>query len=108
MMRTALVLRHVVPVALLLAISPASASTKSADAKVERASAVACVKAAGLLDAQAGTITRFSDKFGVDVRPVMGRWPQPHMRGQPLAQMYCIYDRRTGRVEVQEQPAVSR
>lgn len=87
--------------AALLAAAPAAASTAAADAAVEKASAAACLKAAGLKNGKVGTPVRFSDTLGVDAREVTGTWAQPHMRGAK-ARMLCLYDRRTRAAEVQE------
>jgi len=87
--------------AMLAATVPARASSAAADAAVERASAAACVRASGLRDATVGPATRFSDRFGMDVRTVSGTWPQAHMKGAK-ASMLCLYDRRARRAETQE------
>lgn len=95
--------RTLAPLLLLWAV-PAPASTPAADAAVAAKSAAACIKASGLRQPRVGPVVRFSDDAGVDVRTVTGLWPQPHMRGSPPARMLCLYNRRTTRVEVQEQP----
>ncbi len=86
---------------MLLLSGPAQAATPVSFAALDRASATACLKAAGLRDAGAGPATRFSDRNGMDARVVTGTWPQPHMKGA-AATMLCLYDRRVRRAEVQE------
>lgn len=82
----------------------ASAASPEAYQRLDGASAAACAKAAGLKQGSVGRTIRFSDDAGMDARIVRGRWPQPHMRNA-AAQLLCLYDRRTGRAEVQEMPA---
>ena len=79
----------------------AAAAPASAYAELDRRSAAACIKAAALKDSRVGSAVRFSDPTGYDARVVTGRWPQPHMKNAP-ARMLCLYERRTGRAEVQE------
>lgn len=81
--------------------SASFAATPQSYAALDRASAAACARAAGLGSAKVGPPARFSDRMGVDARLVAGRWRQPHMNGAP-AKLLCLYDRRTRRVEVQE------
>ncbi len=68
---------------------------------VDKASQAACLKAANLTDATTGPPVRYSDRTGIDARVVVGKWPQPHMKGA-AARMLCLYNRKTKRVEVQE------
>jgi heat shock protein HslJ len=85
----------------MLLVAPATAATPDAWAKVDAASASACLKAANLGGAMAGPPTRYSDRFLIDVRVVEGTWPQPHMKGAK-AKMLCLYNRKSKRAEVQE------
>lgn len=87
--------------AVLLTAAASFASTPDKWTKVDIASQNACLKAAGLNDAQAGPPIRFSDKVMIDARVVEGTWPQPHMKGAK-ARMLCLYNRKNKRAEVQE------
>lgn len=84
------------------AASAAQAATPEGYAALEAKVATACSKASGFDKAYVAKSTiRFSDEAGVDARLVGGIYPQPHMkRAQGL--MLCLYDRKTGRVEVQD------
>lgn len=88
---------------LTLALLPATAlASAPADHKrLDQTSSKACLQAAGLKDGQVGAVTRFNDQSGVDARVVTGKWPQPHMKNARTS-MLCLFDRRTGRAEVQE------
>lgn len=86
---------------LLLLPAAASASPASDYARLDQRSAAACTKAAGLKDSRVSSPVRFSDRVAIDARLVTGRWPQPHMKNAN-ATMLCLYDRRTGKAEVQE------
>jgi Na+-transporting NADH:ubiquinone oxidoreductase subunit NqrB len=85
----------------LFITSPALASSDAAWAALDRASAKACLHATGFLNATVSPPTRFSDGIGYDVRIVSGTYPQKHMKGT-RGQMLCLFQRRTGNVEVQE------
>lgn len=88
----------------LLAITlspPVSAATPEKWMAVDKASEAACLKAANLTDATNGPPIRYSDRTGIDARIIVGRWPQPHMKGA-AAKILCLYNRKTKRVEVQE------
>jgi heat shock protein HslJ len=87
-------------VALLFAI-PINAATPASYVKLDKASEAACTKAAGLNNTTVGATTRFSDRIPIDARIVSGTWPQAHMNGAK-AQMLCLYNRKSKRVEVQE------
>jgi heat shock protein HslJ len=80
---------------------PAAAATPEKWMAVDKASQAACLKAANLTDATTGPPVRYSDRTGIDARIVVGKWPQPHMKGA-AARMLCLYNRKTKRVEVQE------
>jgi hypothetical protein len=85
-----------------LAAAPAVAATPESYRALEARVAAACGKASGFERAKVSpTTVRFSDEAGVDARLVTGIYPQPHMkRAQGL--MLCLYERRSGRVEVQD------
>ncbi|MFC3713788.1 hypothetical protein ACFOMD_14520 [Sphingoaurantiacus capsulatus] len=78
------------------------AATPESYAALEAKVATACAKATGFTKPYVGKSTiRFSDDVGYDTRLVSGIYPQPHMKGaQGL--MLCLYDRRSGKVEVQD------
>lgn len=85
-----------------LCAGAAQAATPESYAALEAKVATACSKASGFDKALVSPTTiRFSDQAGVDARLVTGIYPQPHMkRAQGL--MLCLYDRKSGRVEVQD------
>lgn len=85
-----------------LGAGAAQAATPESYAALEAKVASACGKASGFDKAMVSPTTiRFSDQAGVDARLVTGIYPQPHMkRAQGL--MLCLYDRKSGRVEVQD------
>ena len=87
--------------AVFLTAAASFASTPDKWAKVDATSQIACLKAAGLTGAQAGSPIRFSDNIMFDARVVEGTWPQPHMKGAK-ARMLCLYNRKNKRAEVQE------
>jgi heat shock protein HslJ len=101
-MRKALTFTGAVTAAMLL-VAPATAATPDAWAKLDKASEVACLKAANLGGATIMPPIRYSDRMGVDARVVTGTWPQPQMKGAK-AKMLCLYNRKSKRVEVQELP----
>lgn len=83
-------------------IAPQSrASSPSAYAVLDRQSAAACTKSAGLRNSTVGPPVRFSDTFLIDARLVTGTWPQPHMHSAK-GTMLCLYNRRSKRAETQE------
>jgi len=86
--------------ALLSASSFAHASSGPAWADLYSAAARACVHASGLKRSQPSAPVDFTDKVMIAVR---GYWPQRHMNNAP-AMLMCLYDKRTGRVEVQQAP----
>ena len=94
-------MRMILALALFAVTAPAVASTPASYAALDRRSAAACVKAAGLKRSKIGPAVRFSDTLLIDVRTVSGIWPQRHMKGA-RAEMLCLYNRRTGVVETQE------
>ena len=84
--------------------APAAASTPAAWNALDTKAVDACTRAATeIKDTQVGPAVRFSDGFGVDVREVTGTYKPRHMLGKK-ARMYCLYDRRSGRAEVQDKP----
>ena len=85
----------------MLAASPVAGSTPASFAALDRQSARACTRAAGLNDTQVAPPTRFSDRMLIDARVVTGKWRPAHMKGAS-ATMLCLYNRRTRRAEVQE------
>ena len=87
-----------------LLAAPAAASTPAAWNALDAKATTACTTAATeIKDAQVGPAVRFSDGFGVDVREVTGTYKPHHMLGKK-ARMYCLYDRKSGRAEVQDKP----
>jgi len=81
--------------------SPALASSDTAWAALDTASAKACIAATGFKNAKAGAPTRFSDTVGYDARIVTGTYPQAHMKNAP-GKMLCLYARKSKTAEVQE------
>jgi hypothetical protein len=88
---------------LVSGIAPlAHASSPDAWAQLDADSAKACVAASGLIKAKVSPSTHFSDAVGYDIRVVSGIYPQKHMKGAS-GKMLCLYERKSKRVEVQEQ-----
>lgn len=81
--------------------TPALASSDTAWAALDKASAKACIAATGFKNAKVSAPTRFSDTVGYDARIVTGTYPQAHMKGA-TGQMLCLYARKSKTVEVQE------
>ena len=78
-----------------------NASTSASWAALDKASASACVKAAGFRKPSVAKSIHFSDAMGLDARIVSGIDPQAHMKNAH-GRMLCLYSRKTGRAEVQE------
>lgn len=76
-----------------LAASPALASAPAAWAALDKASAAACLKAAGTRGAKVGPATRYSDRLLIEARIVTAVGKEPRL---------CLYHRTNKRVEVQE------
>lgn len=84
---------------LMLAATPAGASSPDAWAELFAKAQAACFKASGLKDTRAiGKPTDFSDRVLV---LVSGRWPQPHMKNAK-ATFACLYGKAGGTAEAQE------
>lgn len=79
-----------------LAASSAPASSPAAWAALDKASAAACIKAAGFRGAKVGPAIRYSDRLLIDARVVTG--------GKRT--MLCLYHRTNKRVEVQEMTSI--
>ena len=93
-------LKYAVLVALLLP-SSLSASTPASWDQLDRRSGRACLAMSGLARPELlAAKNRFSDVIGIDLRMVRGR----DAKNQPK-RLLCAYDRRTGRVEVQDAAA---
>jgi hypothetical protein len=86
--------------AMILATS-AHASSDSAWAELDKASAAACLKASGFLEPKVSAPVRFSDSVGFDARVVTGVYPQKHMK-RAKGRMLCLYSRTGKSAEVQE------
>lgn len=84
----------------LVAATPAGASSPEAWAELFQRAQAACAKASDLKKAKAGAPVDFSDKVLVVID---GIWPQPHMKNA-AARLACLYDKRTRKAEVNELP----
>lgn len=95
-------MKKLVLIAGALVAGTAHGASPESYAALEAKVSTACAKASGFDKVLVSPTTiRFSDQTGVDARLVTGIYPQPHMkRAQGL--MLCLYDRRSGRVEVQD------
>lgn len=94
--------RTIILAAALLALPVAAAASSAASyAALDKRSAAACIKAAGLKRSRVGPVVRFPDTMLIDARIVSGIWPQRHMNNAP-ATMLCLYNRKTGAVDAQE------
>lgn len=76
-----------------LAASSAQASAPAAWAALDKASAAACLKAAGTRGAKVGPATRYSDRLLIEARIVTAVGKEPRL---------CLYHRTNKRAEVQE------
>jgi hypothetical protein len=92
--------------ALLVLVAPASASTTKAWQGASEAARLACIKASGLLEANASAPIVFSDRTAQSAVLVRGTYPQKFMKGA-AATMLCLYDRRTRKAEAVETKAWS-
>lgn len=88
-------------IATLTISAPATAATPDVYAKIDKASEVACLKAAGLTNATAGPTLRYSDRVMVDARILEGVRLGADTK-VAKAKMLCLYNRKNKRVEVQE------
>ena len=87
----------------LLCAGPLTASTPGAWAAQAALARARCVKASGLRSAVASPPVIFSDTAGIDVLRVRGRYARGPAGGVRVT-MLCLFERRTGKVEVQEAP----
>jgi hypothetical protein len=79
---------------------PARASSQESWAALFKAASAACATASGLAGATpVGDPVDFSDRVLVVVR---GRWPQPHMTGEPPATFACLFPKLGGPAEAHE------
>ena len=69
-------------------------------AEDNRTSEAACLRAAGLEDAQISAATAFSDTLAIDARIVDGRAPGTDASA-PRVKLLCLFHRETGRAETQ-------
>ena len=86
---------------ILLAASPAGASTEAAWKASLRNGRAACIAAANLRRPSVSLPVGFSDRTGYDALLVRGTYKQTFMKGAKGV-MLCLYDRRTQRAEVAE------
>jgi hypothetical protein len=89
----------VVAAVLIMVGRAASASSDAAWAELAAKMTKACVKAS---DLAAAKVTWSSLDFDTKTAAlVTGKWKPKHMKGQKAA-MLCLYDKHSGRAEVQE------
>lgn len=60
-----------------------------------------CMKASQLKEVRAVGKTGFSDDVGYEALMLRGRYPQPHMKNQPGAEL-CLFNRKTKKATVSE------
>lgn len=88
---------------ILLAATPALASTPAAWETMHRAAQKACIAAAGLKLPTASRPIDFSDGSAKTALLVRGTYPQRFMKGAS-GTFLCLYDRRTKKAEAAEAP----
>ncbi|MCW3798312.1 hypothetical protein OMW55_10910 [Sphingomonas sp. BN140010] len=93
-------IRTVLALSVTLAASAATASTPEAWAQMNKRAARACVAESGLARPQLlAARLSYTDEVPVEVRLIRGNDRQGRMQ-----RLVCVYDRRTGRAQVQPAP----
>jgi hypothetical protein len=93
------------PTFLLLAAAAfatqANASSPDAWKDLEKAVIDSCMKASQLKEVRAVGKAGFDDNVGYETLMLRGRYPQPHMKNQPGAEL-CLYNRHSKKATVSE------
>ncbi|WP_296253647.1 hypothetical protein [Pseudomonas sp. UBA4194] len=85
------------PLILVLVLAALStqtmAATSDAWAEYDKRVTASCLKATTLKQARvASKLAQFDDRVGYTALLIQGRYPQPHMKNQPGAEL-CLYDK---------------
>ena len=97
---TSLTLTSLFVVALASA-SQANASTTDAWKALDKAVVDSCMKASQLKEVRAVGKAGFDDSVGYEALMLRGRYPQPHMKNQPGAEL-CLFNRHSKKATVTE------
>ena len=91
--------------ALLLALiaiaGQAQASSTDAWKALDKAVVDSCIKASQLKSVKPSGKAGFDDSVGYEALMLEGRYPQPHMKNQPGAEL-CLYNRHSKKATVTE------
>lgn len=85
----------------LAAASQANASTTDAWKALDKAVVDSCMKASQLKEVRAVGKAGFDDSVGYEALMLRGRYPQPHMKNQPGAEL-CLFNRHSKKATVTE------
>ncbi len=85
----------------LTAASQASASSNDAWKALDKAVVDSCIKASQLKEVRAVGKAGFDDSVGYEALMLRGRYPQPHMKNQPGAEL-CLFNRHSKKAKVSE------
>lgn len=81
--------------------SQANASSPDAWKALNKAVTDSCIKASQLKEVRAVGKAGFDDSIGYETLMLRGRYPQPHMKNQPGAEL-CVYNRQSKKATVSE------
>lgn len=79
----------------------ANASSPDAWKALEKTVIDSCIKASQLKEVRAVGKAGFDDNIGYETLMLRGRYPQPHMKNQPGAEL-CLYNRQSKKATVSE------
>lgn len=82
-------------------VSPVNAASTEAWKALDKAVIDSCMKASQLKEVRAVGKTGFDDSVGYETLMLRGRYPQPHMKNQPGAEL-CLYNRQSKKATVSE------
>lgn len=85
----------------LAATSHAYASSPDAWKALDKAVVDSCMKASQLKEVRAVGKAGFDDSVGYEALMLRGRYPQPHMKNQPGAEL-CLFNRHSKKATVTE------
>lgn len=91
----------IVLVASAVLASQAQASSPDAWKALEKTVIDSCFKASQLKEVRAVGKAGFDDRIGYETLMLRGRYPQPHMKNQPGAEL-CLFNRQTKKATVSE------
>ena len=85
----------------LAATGQANASSSDAWKTLDKAVVDSCTKASQLKEVRAVGKAQFDDSVGYEALMLRGRYPQPHMKNQPGAEL-CLFNRHSKKATVSE------